>query len=138
MFPKINLFKGYVFMTYMEPKCIHFYNMKIPTLEFVLPSRQLHNYNNMIMIFINKNYAFWLFRFKGGRWYWNDLVMIILQYFPLSTGSTRSQLNDFNKIRMPHAKHRLQSTNALKEIAIESSAKSEIQHRNVVILTVVI
>ena len=40
-------------MTYMEPKCVHFYNMKIPTLQFVLPSRQPHNYNNMIMIFMH-------------------------------------------------------------------------------------
>ena len=51
-------------MTYMEQKCIHFYKMKIPTLEFVLPSRQPHNYNNIIMIFINKimHFCYW---FKG-------------------------------------------------------------------------
>ena len=54
MFPKINLFKGYIFTTYMEQKCIHFYKRKIPTLEFVLPSRQPHNYNNIIMIFFKQ------------------------------------------------------------------------------------
>ena len=78
------------------------------------------------------HFGYW---FKGDGWYWNDLVMII--FFPLCTGSTRSQLNDLNKTRMLHAKPRLQSTNALKEIAIESSAKSEIWHWYVVILTVV-
>ena len=49
----------------MGPKCIHFYEMKIPTLEIVLPSRQSYHYHNVIMIFINKNLCIFVIGLKG-------------------------------------------------------------------------
>ena len=65
MFPKIDLFKEYLFMIYMGPKYIHFYERKISTLEFVLPSRQPYHSHNVIMIFININLCIFVIGVKG-------------------------------------------------------------------------